>query len=226
MSKATILSLAKRGFRYALIGFWLSLCVIGYCASESYITTPDGQSRSVLSTWLGTLWTRAGMVVSGMATAVPSAEPNDDDGLYAVSLAHALRAADDMYNAPRDATVSSAELYRNESTAVFQYSPDKSSDDVVSKLREFRGKLTADAEHRFNAVYTSGAILECGCNAHGRRKFRDAYIAPMKPPPSRARTGWVSSAGVEQEGATRREDRSGSSRCAHSTSGAEYTRLH
>lgn len=66
------------------------------------------------------------------------------------------------------------ELYRNESTAVFQYSPDKSSDDVVSKLREFRGKLTADAEHRFNAVYTSGAILECGCNAHGRRKFRDA----------------------------------------------------
>lgn len=66
------------------------------------------------------------------------------------------------------------ELYRNTSTAVFQYSPDKSSEDVVSKLREFRGKLTADAEHRFNALYASGAILECGCNAHGRRKFRDA----------------------------------------------------
>jgi hypothetical protein len=66
------------------------------------------------------------------------------------------------------------ELYRNQHIAVFQYEADKSSDAVVSKLHPFRGTLTADAEHRFNAVFASGAVLEAGCNAHGRRKFRDA----------------------------------------------------
>src|SRR5690606_23857174 len=66
------------------------------------------------------------------------------------------------------------ELYRNRACAVFQYAADKASDDVVAKLRPFRGKLTADAEHRFNAVYASGNVIETGCNAHGRRKFRDA----------------------------------------------------
>jgi hypothetical protein len=66
------------------------------------------------------------------------------------------------------------ELYRNHQVAVFQYEADKSSDAVAAKLQPFRGTLTADAEHRFNAVYESGHVLEAGCNAHGRRKFRDA----------------------------------------------------
>jgi hypothetical protein len=66
------------------------------------------------------------------------------------------------------------ELYRNRECAVFQYAADKGSDEVVGKLRPFRGTLTADAEHRFNAVYASGNVIEAGCNAHGRRKFRDA----------------------------------------------------
>jgi hypothetical protein len=66
------------------------------------------------------------------------------------------------------------ELYRNNEVAVFQYEPDKSGEVVANKLRPFRGTLTADAEHRFNDVFTSGRVLEAGCNAHGRRKFRDA----------------------------------------------------
>ncbi len=66
------------------------------------------------------------------------------------------------------------ELYRNGELAVFQYEADKTSDVVVSKLAPFHGTLTADAEHRFNAVYASGRVIEAGCNAHGRRKFRDA----------------------------------------------------
>ena len=66
------------------------------------------------------------------------------------------------------------ELYRNQELAVFQYEADKTSDVVVSKLARFRGTLTADAEHRFNAVFESGRVVEAGCNAHGRRKFRDA----------------------------------------------------
>lgn len=66
------------------------------------------------------------------------------------------------------------EIYRNRECAVFQYAADKTSDDVVTKLRPFRGTITADAEHRFNRVYESGDVVEAGCNAHGRRKFRDA----------------------------------------------------
>ena len=66
------------------------------------------------------------------------------------------------------------ELYRNDELAVFQYEPDKKGDIVAAKLRSFRGILTADAEHRFNDVFVSGCVLEAGCNAHGRRKFRDA----------------------------------------------------
>jgi hypothetical protein len=66
------------------------------------------------------------------------------------------------------------ELYRNDEVAVFQYEPDKSGEVVAAKLRPFQGTLTADAEHRFNQVFASGRVLEAGCNAHGRRKFRDA----------------------------------------------------
>jgi hypothetical protein len=66
------------------------------------------------------------------------------------------------------------ELYRNRDVAVFQYEPDKAADAVVAKLKPFRGTLTADAEHRFNAVFATGRVVESGCNAHGRRKFRDA----------------------------------------------------
>ena len=66
------------------------------------------------------------------------------------------------------------ELYRNHECAVFQYSTDKSGEGVVAKLARFRGTLTADAEHRFNGVYATGRVIESGCNAHGRRKFRDA----------------------------------------------------
>jgi hypothetical protein len=66
------------------------------------------------------------------------------------------------------------ELYRDIECAVFQYAAHKGADEVVAKLAPFRGTLTADAEHRFNAVYATGRVIEAGCNAHGRRKFRDA----------------------------------------------------
>jgi hypothetical protein len=66
------------------------------------------------------------------------------------------------------------ELYRSREVTVFQYEADKTGDAVAKKLKPFRGTLTADAEHRFNSVYESGRVIEAGCNAHGRRKFRDA----------------------------------------------------
>jgi hypothetical protein len=66
------------------------------------------------------------------------------------------------------------ELYRNDSLAVFQYEPDKAGENLLSKLRPFQGTLVADAEHRFNDLYLDGCVIEAGCNAHARRKFRDA----------------------------------------------------
>jgi len=40
--------------------------------------------------------------------------------------------------------------------------------------------LVADAEHRHNAVFADGRVVEAGCNAHGRRKLRDAESVQPK----------------------------------------------
>jgi hypothetical protein len=41
----------------------------------------------------------------------------------------------------------------------------------------FTGVLVADAEHRHNALFETGRVLEAGCNAHGRRRWCDAETA-------------------------------------------------
>jgi hypothetical protein len=64
--------------------------------------------------------------------------------------------------------------HRDDACAVFQYEPTKTSDAVVAELVPSAGTLTADGEHRFNTIYETGRVIETGCNAHGRRKFRDA----------------------------------------------------
>lgn len=65
------------------------------------------------------------------------------------------------------------EQYRNREVSVFQYDATKHGENVENRLARFRGTITADAEHRMNGVYGEG-VIEAGCNAHGRRKFRDA----------------------------------------------------
>lgn len=69
------------------------------------------------------------------------------------------------------------EIYRREDLVVFQYEAEKGSEALASKLQNFKGLLLADAEHRYNPVFVDGRIVEAGCNAHGRRKFRDAEAA-------------------------------------------------
>jgi transposase len=68
------------------------------------------------------------------------------------------------------------EVYRRDDLVVFQFEPDKSAEALVQKLAPFRGTLVADAEHRHNDVFASGAVIEAGCNAHGRRKLRAAEV--------------------------------------------------
>lgn len=69
------------------------------------------------------------------------------------------------------------EIFRREDKVVFQYEPEKGSETLASKLGPFKGILVSDAEHRYNAVFAGGRVIEAGCNAHGRRKFRDAEAA-------------------------------------------------
>jgi transposase len=69
------------------------------------------------------------------------------------------------------------EVYRNDEQVVFQYEPHKGGEVLAAKLASFKGTLVADAEHRHNAVFADGSVKEAGCNAHGRRKFRDAEQA-------------------------------------------------
>lgn len=66
------------------------------------------------------------------------------------------------------------EVYRRDDLVVHQYEPHKGGDVLVEKLAPFSGVLVADAEHRHNGVFASGRVVEAGCNAHGRRKLRDA----------------------------------------------------
>jgi transposase len=66
------------------------------------------------------------------------------------------------------------EVYRRDDLVVFQYEPHKGGEVLAQKLAPFSGVLVADAEHRHNAVFADGRVIEAGCNAHGRRKLRDA----------------------------------------------------
>ena len=104
------------------------------------------------------------------------------------------------------------ELYRNRDLAVFQYSPTKEADRVVAMLRPFRGTLTADAESRFNQVYATGHVHESGCNAHGRRKFRDAEDSQ---PSLAAEGGAFIGAIYREEGKAQAEGLEGSALLAH-----------
>jgi transposase len=65
------------------------------------------------------------------------------------------------------------EVYHWDDRVVFQYEATKHGDAVKSKLAKFEGTLLVDAESRYDQVFGE-TITEAGCNAHGRRKFRDA----------------------------------------------------
>ena len=66
------------------------------------------------------------------------------------------------------------EVYRRDELVVFQYEAHEGAEVLAQKLAPFSGVLVADAEHRHNAIFEDGRVLEAGCNAHGRRRLRDA----------------------------------------------------
>lgn len=66
------------------------------------------------------------------------------------------------------------EVYTRDGQVVFQYEAGKDGETQASKLGGFVGTLLADAEHRYNATFASGRVVEAGCNAHGYRRFEAA----------------------------------------------------
>lgn len=95
------------------------------------------------------------------------------------------------------------EVYRRPDVVVFQYEHDKAAESLVSKLAPFKGILVADAEHRHNPLFESGVIREGGCNAHGRRKLRDAEAVQ----PELAKEGGAFIAGIYVAEAKAHEDK-------------------
>ena len=64
------------------------------------------------------------------------------------------------------------EVYTRDELTVFQFDLTKHADRLQRRIRDFTGILVCDAETR-NAAGAPGATL-ANCNAHPRRKFRDA----------------------------------------------------
>lgn len=70
------------------------------------------------------------------------------------------------------------EVYHRDDLVVFQYEAEKGGATQASKLARFSGGLLVDAEARYNETFRLyAAILEFNCNAHPRRKLRDAEAA-------------------------------------------------
>jgi transposase len=59
---------------------------------------------------------------------------------------------------------------------VYDYTPTREGDGPVRFLDGFSGYLQADAYSGYDALYTSGKIIEVGCLAHARRYFHEAAI--------------------------------------------------
>jgi len=67
------------------------------------------------------------------------------------------------------------EVYHRDQIVVFQYTPEKGGKTQAEKLAKFEGTLLVDAESRYNATTAQNPkIVEANCNAHPRRKLRDA----------------------------------------------------
>jgi transposase len=68
----------------------------------------------------------------------------------------------------------------NHPYVVYTYTPDRSGAGPAAIFQGFEGYLQADAYSAYDALFTSGKIIEVGCMMHARRKF---YEARTSDPP-------------------------------------------
>lgn len=62
----------------------------------------------------------------------------------------------------------------------YEYTPTKETRWPKARLEGFRGILQADAYPGFDALFEDGEIVEAGCSAHARRKFKEVLDAEPK----------------------------------------------
>jgi transposase len=62
----------------------------------------------------------------------------------------------------------------NHPHTVFDYTPNRSRDGPLTFLESFTGYLQADAYSGYDALYTTGRVVEVACWAHTRRKFHES----------------------------------------------------
>ncbi len=60
--------------------------------------------------------------------------------------------------------------------AVFDYTPDRTRAGPIDWLADYEGYLQADAYAGYDALYSTGKVLEVSCWAHARRKFYEARL--------------------------------------------------
>jgi transposase len=72
---------------------------------------------------------------------------------------------------------------------VSRYTPDRSGAGPEAIFQGYRGYLQADAYSAYDALYSSGAIVEVGCLMHARRKFYEARTSD--PPRSHQALAWI-----------------------------------
>jgi hypothetical protein len=67
------------------------------------------------------------------------------------------------------------EVYHWSDTVVFQFELEKGGETQAAKLAPFAGTLLVDSESRYNETFRRNPnTIEANCNAHPRRKLRDA----------------------------------------------------
>lgn len=94
------------------------------------------------------------------------------------------------------------EVYHQGGIVVFQYEAEKGGKTQSDKLEKFVGTLLVDAESRYNETMRDHPeIIEANCNAHPRRKLRDAEVVQ---PILAAEGGRFITAMFEQEAAAKK----------------------
>lgn len=69
------------------------------------------------------------------------------------------------------------DVFMRDTLVVFLFALTKHADGLVDTLRGFAGRVVCDSESRMDALFADGTRIEGNCNAHARRKFRDAERA-------------------------------------------------
>jgi transposase len=66
------------------------------------------------------------------------------------------------------------DVFMRGAIVVYLFGLTKHGDELVKVLKDYSGRVVCDSESRMDALFADGTRTEGNCNAHARRKFRDA----------------------------------------------------